>query len=115
MGPLAPKLGIVCTPFHYAFGSFRAISMYGFRIPTGGKGWGPLPRPQHCDSGHIVLQQNASFADDFCRAAHGDPRSKIVFLGSGTTLVPIVTQISAIFSCVFDILGAHEVLVLVKP
>jgi hypothetical protein len=89
-GPLAPKLGIVCTPFHYACGSFRAISMYGFRVPAGGKGWGPLPRPQRCDSGHHDLQQSASFADDSGRAAHGDPRSKIAFLGSITALVLVV-------------------------
>jgi hypothetical protein len=97
-GLLAPKLGIVCTLFHYACGSFRAISMYGFRIPAGGKGWGPLPKPQRCDSGHPVLQQSASFADDSGRAAHGDPMSKIAFLGSVAALVHVVTQILAIFS-----------------
>jgi hypothetical protein len=88
---------------------------FGHPFWRGARQWGPLPRPQRCDSGHHVLQHNASFADDFCCATHGDPRSKIAFLGSVTALVLVVTQISVFFPCVFDIMGAHEVLVFKKP
>jgi hypothetical protein len=48
MGSLSPKPGVVGTPRHYVFGTFRVFSVYWFELPTGGIGWVPIPRPRRC-------------------------------------------------------------------
>ena len=97
MGPLAPNLGVVCTPCHYVFGTFWGFSMYGFRQPRVAHGGDPYRDLSGATPTHHVLQHNAPFEDDFSFAAHEDPRSKILFMDLRTVLVPVVTQILVFF------------------